>query len=133
MNGFYQYVAMFLAAALLSMSSPGQSRPYAKFDRSGEIIGLFNLSEKRSDCRERRSMTGSVRSLRFDDHEMDVAVSFIFDIGGKRRFVEFTMRREAIPKADVESLLANKSARVTACLNSGKWLAEEITKQERSQ
>jgi len=133
MNGFYQYVAMFLAAALLSMSSPGQSRPYAKFDRSGEIIGLFNLSEKRSDCRERRSMTGSVRSLRFDDHEMDVAVSFIFDIGGKRRFVEFTMQREAIPKADVESLLANKSARVTACLNSGKWLAEEITKQERSQ
>ena len=132
MNGFYHYVTLFLAAGLLSLSSPGQSRPYAKFNSSGEIIGLFNLSEKRSDCRERRSMTGSVRSLRFDDHETDVAVSFIFDIGGRRRFVEFTIGREAIPKADVESLLANKSARVTACLNSGKWLAEEITKQERS-
>ena len=127
-----RYINLVLAVVLFSLSSAGQSRPYAKFDSSGEIIGLFNLSEKRSDCRERRSMTGSVRSLRFDEHDTDVAVSIIFDTGGRRRFIEFMMQREAIPKADVESLLANKGARVTACLNSGKWLAEEITKQERS-
>jgi hypothetical protein len=126
-------LTLFLAAAFLSMGSASQSRPYAKFNRSGEIIGLFNLSEKRSDCRERQSMTGSVRSLRFDEHETDVAVSFVFDTGDKHRFVGFTMGREAIPKTDVENLLANKNtSRVTACLNNGKWIAEEITRQEKS-
>ena len=128
-----RYINLVLAVVLFSLSSAGQSRPYAKFDSGGEIIGLFNLSEKRSDCRERRSMTGSVRSLRFDEHDTDVSVSFIFDIGDKRRFVAFTMQREAIPKTDVENLLETKNtSRVTACLKSGKWLAEEITKQERS-
>ncbi len=128
-----RYTALVLAAFFISLSSLGQSRPYAKFSSSGEIIGLFSLSEKRSDCRDRRSMVGSVRSLRFDERETDVTVSFTFETGGSRRFIAFTVGREAIPKADVESLLSTKNiSRVTACLNNGKWLAEEITKQEGS-
>jgi hypothetical protein len=78
-------------------------------------------------------MTGSARSLWFDEHENDITVYFTFDSGGSRRFVVFKMGRDAIPRADIESLLANKNtSRVTACLNSGKWIAEEITKKEKT-
>jgi hypothetical protein len=42
MNGL-RYTTMVL---LLSLSSAGQSRPYAKYNSSGEIIGLYNLSER---------------------------------------------------------------------------------------
>jgi len=118
-----------LTSLLISFSSSGQSHPYAKFDSGGQIIGLFNLSEKRSGCRDRRSMTGSVRSLRFEEHEEDVSVNFVFDSSGSRRFVGFTIGRKAIPRADVESLLSSQNRpRVTACLTGGRWIAEEITK-----
>ena len=77
-------------------------------------------------------MTGSIRSLRFEEHEEDVSVNFVFD-SGSRRFVGFTVGREAIPRADIENLLTDKHrSRVTACLNGGKWIAEEIIKEERS-
>ncbi|MFL6466961.1 MAG: hypothetical protein ACJ72Z_03290 [Pyrinomonadaceae bacterium] len=132
MNGL-RYKTLVLSLLLLSWSSAGQTHPYAKFNSRGEIIGLFDLSEKRSDCRERRTMSGSARSLAFDEHENDVTVNFTLDSGGSRRFVTFEIDREAFPRADIESLLANKNtSRITACLNSGKWIAEEITRKESS-
>jgi hypothetical protein len=73
-------------------------------------------------------MIGSARSLRFDEHEDDVTVSFIFDSGGSRRYVTFTLRRDAIPKSDIEGLLNKNRSRVVACLSDGRWIAEEITK-----
>lgn len=124
-----RYISLIFSSLIISFSSPGQSHPYAKFDSGGQIIGLFNLSEKRSDCRDRQSTTGSTRSLKFDEHDEDMIVSFVFDTGNARRFVGFTIGRKAIPRADVESLLSSRNKpRVTACLTGGRWIAEEITK-----
>ena len=131
MNGLRHIVLIF--AVLLSLSSSAQDRPYAKFDNNGDTIGLFNLSGKRSDCRDRRSMTGTARNLRFDEHNEDLEVSLVFDIGVSRRFVGFTIGRKAIPKADIENLLGRQNhLRATACLSGGRWVAEEITKEESS-
>lgn len=124
-----RYISLIFSSLIISFSSSGQSHPYAKFDSGGHIIGLFNLSEKRSDCRERRSITGSARSLRFDEHDEDLLISFVLDSGNSRRFVGFTIGRKAIPRADVENLLGSQNRpRVTACLAGGHWIAEEITK-----
>jgi len=124
-----RYIPLILTSLIISFSSSGQSRLYAKFDSGGQIIGLFNLSEKRSDCRDRRSMTGSARSLMFDEHDDDILVSFVFDTGNSRRFVGFTIGRKAIPRADVENLLSSQNRpRVKACLTGGRWIAEEVTK-----
>jgi len=129
----HRYITLVLTSLLISFSSSGQSHPYAKFDSGGQIIGLFNLSEKRSGCRDRRSMNGSVRSFRIVDRDDDTVVSFTFDSGGSRRFVTFTLLRDAIPRPEIENLLSTENrSRVTACLNDGRWIAEEITKQEGS-
>ena len=125
----HRYITLVLTSLLISFSSSGQSHPYAKFDSGGQIIGLFSLSEKRSDCRDRKSMNGSVRSFRIVDRDDDTVVSFTFDSDGSRRFVTFTLRRDSIPRPDIENLLSTKNrSRVTACLYDGKWFAEEITK-----
>jgi hypothetical protein len=127
-------ITPFLIVLLLSMAL-AQSRPYAKYNGTGETIGLFNLSNNSLVCSDRRAITGTVSGFRFRASDTEFEYNFALDTGGRRRFVGFRLDRDAIPQKDVENLLINnRRFRITVdgCLNSGIWNAEKIIRQEKA-
>ena len=120
-----------LGTLLLTLAGPAQSGAYAKFDRHGETIGLFNLIDAAAECRDKQILTGAALNLRSEVHDPDIVFVFALDLGERRRVVEFTLKKDSIPRADIENLLANKRryrVSIRACKNGGRWIAEEITR-----
>ncbi len=124
-----KYIAAFMAALLLTITVAAQSRAYAKFNSAGETIALFNLTESADGCRERQVMTGMVKNVISVKRRVDITFSFLLDTGDNRRVIVFTLERDAIPSADIQSLISSKrQVTVDTCRRGGRWVAFEIAR-----
>jgi hypothetical protein len=127
-----EYIKISLAALVLAFSGVAQSGAYAKFDNSGELIGLFNLSGKDASCSDAHRLSGTVRNIKAGVREQDIDFSFLLVSGGRRLFVGFSLRNGIVPRTDIEKLLLSNGKgkiAVSACLIGGRWTAKEITRQ----
>jgi hypothetical protein len=127
-----RYITLPLVVLLLTLTGSAQSRAYTKFDSKGETVGLFNLSDGEATCDEKEVLSGIVRKARSKVRGADIRFSFTLETGGRRRVtVFFTLKRDAIPKADIENLLVNKRCflvTVQACRDGDRWIAESVTR-----
>lgn len=130
MNGI-RYIATSLAALVLTLTCAAQNRAYAKFDDKGEIIGLFNLADGEAACRESQTITGRIRNVRSEVRDETIAISVVLVSTDRDRVVSFSLKKDAIPLADIRRLLrSDRGHRVSieACRLAGHWRAQEITR-----
>jgi hypothetical protein len=121
-----------MAALILTLTGAAQSRAYAKFDANGEIIGLFNLPHGQADCLETQTLAGTIRKVRSEIRRDDIVFSFSLVSGDRGRVVEFSLKKDSIPRADIEKLLASNGKRgivVAACQSGKRWTAHQVTRQ----
>jgi hypothetical protein len=126
-----RYITSSLIALLLTFTDAAQSRAYAKFDNNGVIIGLFNLANVDDSCRDTQTIAGTTRNLKVELRDPDIAFSFTLVSGGRSRTIGFSLKKDAIPRSDIENLLTNKGRfrlNVSACHNGNRWIAKEITR-----
>lgn len=125
-----RYITSSFAALILALTGAAQSRAYAKFDSNGDIIGLFNLANGEA-CRELQTITGTVRDVKSELRNTDIVFTFTLVSKDRRRTVGFSLKNDAIPKADIENLLRDKRyvrVNVETCQIGRRLIAEEITR-----
>jgi hypothetical protein len=126
-----EYITTGIAALILTLTGTAQSRAYAKFDGNGEIIGLFNLLSGQR-CLETQTLAGNIQNVRSEIRSEDIVFSFGLVSVGRRRVVEFSLKNDSIPRADIEKLLTSNGKRrivVAACQSGSRWTAHQITRQ----
>ena len=126
------YITSGMAALILTVTGAAQSRAYAKFDANGEIIGLFNLANSQAGCPNTQTLAGTIQRVRSEIRREDVVFIFSFVSGDRRRVVEFSLKHDSIPRADIEKLLTSNGKRrivVGACQSGSRWTAHQITRQ----
>ena len=126
------HIKLIAAALLLTLSGAAQRGTYAKFDGSGEIIGLFNLSGRDGYCTNPQQFSGTVRNVKGELRGPIIHFSFLLVSRERSRVVGFSLKSDVVTRADIEKLLTSDGKTrlaVTACQTGRVWTAQAITRQ----
>ena len=124
------WLKSILFVLLLQPTLQAQTRAYAKFGRSGETVGLYNLMSQSSACGYRKVFEGVVSNFNSWKQGIEIDYRFAIDVGGGQRLFEFTLGVDDISQADIRDLISRRQrVRIRACRSRGRyWAAEEVTR-----
>lgn len=124
------FIGFFLLAWIFSATEAySQSNAYAKFDRTGATVGLYNLLSDATGCEASRTFSGTITKVNYDVGDGTYSYTFTLNSAGKRLSISLVVSDDEILQPDVEDLITkNRRVRVRArqCGSGGFWTAEEI-------
>ena len=131
----HKYLISALIILLSTTSLPAvdraQSRAYAKYGSSGETIGLFNLIRIPAMCVSWQVMTGTIKSVRSQKRNKEMAYEVTLKTPDRLRFFAFSLGVDEIPPSDIASLVMKaRDVKLRVCETKRSLLAEEITRIE---
>ena len=129
MRRILRTVSISLLLVMTAGVSNSQSNSYAKFDKKGRTIGLYNLLATTTGCDSSRIFTGVINRVTYELNDHTYAYTFVLNTGGKKLTINLVLSDDEVLQPDVEDIIRKGiRARVQArqCGNVGVWTAEEI-------